>query len=156
MLIVDSQCVSTNMQKCEDKGFNGGKHRKGKKRTIVTDTLGMLWNVIVEGANMPEKTGAIQALCTLPSMPRLEKILFDQGYIGEWLRPIEKLLDCKTHIVEKDGLGFKVQQWRWIVERTFAWFSGYRRLSKDYESKTQHSESYLYFAMSRLILKRIC
>ena len=43
---------------------------------------------------------------------------------------------------------------RWIVERTFAWFNGYRRLSRDYEKKVGSSEAMIYLAMSQLMLRR--
>ena len=44
---------------------------------------------------------------------------------------------------------------RWVVERTFAWLNGYRRLSKDYEKLVEVSESMIYGAMIRLMLRRI-
>jgi putative transposase len=50
--------------------------------------------------------------------------------------------------------GFDVLPKRWIVERTFAWFSPYRRLSKDYEYYTTSSEAMIYLTSIRLMLKR--
>jgi len=43
---------------------------------------------------------------------------------------------------------------RWVVERTFAWFNGYRRLSRDYEAKTTSSEAMIYLGMIQLMLRR--
>jgi transposase len=51
--------------------------------------------------------------------------------------------------------GFKLQPIRWIVERTFAWIGKYRRLSKDYEFKIDHSENFIYLAMIRNMLRKI-
>lgn len=51
--------------------------------------------------------------------------------------------------------GFHVLPFRWIVERTFAWLSRYRRLSKDYEETISSSESWLWLAMSRLLIARL-
>ena len=51
--------------------------------------------------------------------------------------------------------GFVVQAKRWIVERTFAWFGKFRRLSKDYELVTLTSLSMMYLVMIRLMCKRI-
>ncbi len=51
--------------------------------------------------------------------------------------------------------GFHVIPRRWVVERTFAWLSHNRRLSKDYERLTTTSEAWIYLAMSRLMLRRL-
>ena len=60
-------------------------------------------------------------------------------------------------IVEKLGgqQGFVVLPKRWIVERTLAWMSRQRRLSRDYERLTQTSEAFVYVAMIRLMVKRL-
>jgi len=50
---------------------------------------------------------------------------------------------------------FKVIPRRWVVERTFAWLGRYRRLSKDYEYLPETEESFIYTAMTRLMLKRL-
>ena len=55
----------------------------------------------------------------------------------------------------EDAVGFEVQPHRWIVERTFAWFMLYRRLSKDDEFYTETSEGMVYLASIRLMLRRL-
>jgi putative transposase len=51
--------------------------------------------------------------------------------------------------------GFQVLPKRWVVERTFAWFEWYRRLSRDYERLLECSESMIYLASIRIMLRRI-
>ena len=51
--------------------------------------------------------------------------------------------------------GFEVLPRRWVVERTFAWFGRYRRLSKDYEYLPRTSETMLYIAMINIMLRRL-
>jgi len=51
--------------------------------------------------------------------------------------------------------GFAVLPHRWVVERTLAWLNQNRRLSKDYEELPSTSETFVYVAMPRLMLKRL-
>ncbi|MBK4361801.1 transposase [Candidatus Hamiltonella defensa] len=44
---------------------------------------------------------------------------------------------------------------RWIVERTFAWLNGFRRLAKDVEILTSTAENIVRIAMVRLTLAKI-
>ncbi|CDH45323.1 transposase (fragment) [Candidatus Contendobacter odensis Run_B_J11] len=57
--------------------------------------------------------------------------------------------------IVKKKKGFHVLPRRWVVERTFAWLNRYRRLSKDYERKPTSSQSHVYVASIRLMLRRI-
>lgn len=61
----------------------------------------------------------------------------------------------RLEIVRKLAPGFKLLPHRWVVERTFAWLGRYRRLAKDYEVTTAHSEAFIYLAASRLMLRRL-
>jgi transposase len=64
---------------------------------------------------------------------------------------LSHLKDLGQEVIEN----FKIQPKRWIVERTFAWLGKYRRLSKDYEYNTGCSESLIYLAMTRNMLKQL-
>lgn len=72
----------------------------------------------------------------------------------EW---VEHFCHWVLEIVKRsdDVRGFKVLPHRWVVERTLAWLGRYRRLSKDYEHLPQTSESMIYAAMIRLMLRRL-
>jgi transposase len=70
----------------------------------------------------------------------------------------ESIKDVRAYCIEKGidlGEGFKVLPRRWVVERTFAWFNKYRRLSKDYELSIKSSAAFIWTAMLRLLVKRI-
>jgi transposase len=60
-----------------------------------------------------------------------------------------------SHFMPGEPKKFEVLPWRWIVERTFAWLGRYRRLSKDYEGSSESSESWIYIAMTHLMLRRL-
>ncbi len=83
----------------------------------------------------------------------------DSGYQGAWvawvkqLRPYGKL---HMEIVKRsDQPGFQLARKRWIVERTFSWLFKSRRLCRDYERNTAHSEAMIYISMTHLMLHRL-
>jgi putative transposase len=91
---------------------------------------------------------------------RLRLLWADQAYrgdLGAWLwglRPWRKV--CLEIVKRPEGIkGFLLLPKRWIVERTFAWLSRYRRLSKDYEYLTQTSETMIRVAMIHVMVRRL-
>jgi putative transposase len=134
---------------------------KGRKRHLLVDTLGLVLKVVVSAANVSDPAGARligQAVRWFgPSLPRLEKIWADSAFAGtleEWLH---EHLGWTLEIVQRppEQQGFEVHPHRWIVERTFAWWEGFRRLTKDVEYQVESSESMIYAAMSQLMLRRL-
>lgn len=134
---------------------------KGRKRHLLVDTLGLMLKVIVSAADVSDPAGGRlvgQALRWLgPSLPRLEKVWADSAYAGtveDWLR---EQLGWTVEIVRRppEQQGFQVHPHRWIVERTFAWWEGFRRLAKDVEYQVESSEAMIYAAMSHLMLRRL-
>ena len=140
-------------------GYDGGKKVKGRKRHILVDTLGNLLDVVVTAANINDRTGATALLNKVERQIaiRLLKIWVDKGYQGDlelWFNN-EWQIALEVVSAEKGSVGFRVQPRRWVVERTFAWFSKYRRLSKDYEFDIQSSEGFIYLASIRTLLRRL-
>jgi len=88
---------------------------------------------------------------------RLRKVWVDGGYRGavlEWVK--ERFRYCLEVVLRCDDVkGFVVLPKRWVVERTFAWLSNHRRLSKDYERFTKTSETMIQIAMIRLMIRRL-
>lgn len=156
LLILDSQSSKTSKQ-CVEKGFDGGKRVKGRKRQILVDTLGFLWGIDITPANVHDTEGGINAVCSLPlSMERLKKIVVDQGYAGDsFLELVRRLTGAEVEVVARLGDGFTVLPKRWIVERSFAWLEDYRRLTRDFECLVSNSISLITLAFSRLLLKRL-
>ncbi len=132
-----------------------GKKIRGRKRHILVDTEGNLLKVVVHRANMPDRDGAAFVLEDVhATFPRLEKIWADQGYNGGLSDEIYERDHIVLEVVGKPAgqKGFVVVPRRWVVERTFAWLSKYRRLSKDYEHRVEYSEAWVYIAsISRML-----
>ena len=88
-------------------------------------------------------------------MPGLKYIFADSAYGGKLINYTRNLLGCLLLVVSKVSRKFEVLPFRWIVERTFAWFANYRGLSKDYESSTKSSEGVIYIAILHLMLNKL-
>jgi len=156
----DSQSIKTATQG-EDVGFDGHKKITGRKRHLLVDTLGLIIAVVVTAANMDDRQGlvALMQRYFASGVTRLRTIWVDGGYDAQWLRDWVRGLK-RTHkvdleVVEHIGKGFQVVPYRWVVERTFAWWLNDRRHSRDYETLTTSSEAMIQISMIRLLLKRL-
>lgn len=123
----------------------------------MVDTLGMLWGVVVHSASIQDRDGAkLLFFKTRHLFTKLKLIWADGGYRGKLIEWVDKFFTWKLEIVQKETTGeFIVLPKRWIVERTFAWLSTSRRLSKDYELLPESSESWIYLSMIRLMVARL-
>jgi transposase len=159
-MIVDSQ--SAKSAECgEQRGYDGNKKIIGRKRNLVVDTLGLVVMTKVTPANVQDVHAGKQVLSDLAQNPaliaRLQKIFADGGYRGELVEWVSTELHAVLEIVlkVKGQKGFQALPKRWVVERTFAWISRYRRLARDYERLAETSEALIYIAMIRLGLRRL-
>ena len=145
-LLVDSQSVKTHCEG-EARGFHGGKKIKGRSRQIAVDTGGRLWGVHVHAANQADtKEGCVLADLVLPGLSSVTALCADAGYRGTFVEHLQTRWKKAVHISTKIKDGFAVIPKRWIVERSFGWFNGQRRLSKDYEKITAHAEAMILIA----------
>src|SRR5262249_16850958 len=116
--------------------------------------------VVVHPANVQDYHAAPAVLAKAKErFPRLQLIFADGIYARDYL-PIRILaaFNIILEIVQRlaGSVGFKVLPQRWKVERTFAWLSRNRRLSRDYERNPSVSETMIHVAMTKLMLKRLC
>ena len=118
-------------------------------------------------------------------LPRLSHLWVDAAYQGRGKDWVEKVLGLSVEVVHrtpkpipekvamrwaeewsKEGREIDWQKWlprqgfevlprRWVVERTFAWLSQNRRMSKDYERLCATAEAFVYVAMTRLMVRRL-
>jgi putative transposase len=156
--IIDSQSAPTT-ESGGPRGIDAGKRVKGRKRHIVTDSVGNLLAVQVHEANIQDPHGAVPLLRALRRrFPRLGHIFADRIYRGQQLR--NAIADCgpwSIEIVERPpGVkGFQLLPRRWVVERTFAWLGRNRRLAKDFEATIASATAWLILASIRLLSRRL-
>lgn len=155
--VIDSQSTPTTQG--GPRGYDAGKRVKGRKRHIVTDTNGLLLAVHVHPANIQDNHGAVPLLRQLRrSYPGLGHIFADRIYRGRQLR--DALADSGPWTIEiverpKGVKGFQLLPRRWVVERSFAWLTGARRLARDFERSTQSEATWLLIAHLRILLRRL-
>ncbi len=154
---MDSQSVKTAFTADADTvGFDGGKRIKGRKRNIVTDTLGLLIAVIVTAAGTYDgHTGRHLIDHLHEHQPDVVKAWADGNY--RRLEPHATARGIDLEITTK-GLGtpgFKPLWQRWKTERTLGWLDRSRRLARDYETTTRSSESQIHWTMNGLMLRKL-
>jgi putative transposase len=160
--IVDSQSVKSAAMVSEAVGYDAAKLIKGRKRHLTVDTLGLVLRVFVSAASVGEREGAKRVLKRVKRMgkavSRLPTIWVDGGYNGNpFLMWVMDVCHWVVQVVlrSEQAKGFVLLKKRWVVERTFAWLMGSRRLVRDYELLPQTSETLIYIAMIRLMLRRL-
>ena len=154
---LDSQSVKTTAVGGE-RGFDNGKKVKGRKRHLLVDTLGLVLAVVVTAASVSDAKGARKLFAKMGGgCKKLRRIWVDGSYRGKLLTWVSEhcwfLLEPVLRSEEQKG--FVLLKRRWVVERTFAWLTQCRRLSKDYERLPVSSEAMIELAMTRLMIRRL-
>jgi putative transposase len=158
---IDSQSVQTAEQG-DERGDDGGKNIPGRQRHSSVDVVGMLLLVFVRSAAIDDAVAAPEILKPLgrATYPRLEGIWADNKYHNHALNPwieTESPGNWRLEVGRRPegSTGFVLLPKRWVVERTLAWLGRCRRNSKDYERRTDSSESMLRISAIHLMLKRL-
>jgi putative transposase len=139
-------------------GFDGHKRVNGRKRHILTDTLGLLIAVVVTAAGVQDRDGAVALVRKARARGRrlLALIWADNVYEGRWTG-WARALGITIQIVRRcdSTAEFKVLPRRWVVERTFAWITRRRRCARDYERKPSHHAAMVQWAAILQMTRRL-
>jgi putative transposase len=156
--VIDSQSVKTT-ESGGPRGYDAGKKTKGRKRHIITDTLGLMLFVLVHTADIQDRDGAPELLKAIRyRFPWLRHVFADGGYAGEKLHnALRGNGDWTIEIIKRcdAAKGFEVLPRRWVVERTFGWFGRCRRLAKDWEHSINSAAAWINIASIRIMIRRL-
>jgi transposase len=158
-VIMDSRTVQSTPESGARAGYDGHKKRKGSKVHIAVDTLGHLLALHVTPANEQDRqqvgqlAKAVQEVVEEP----VQIAFVDQGYTGE-----QPATDAAEHGLRLEVVkhheakrGFVLLPRRWVVERSFAWATRFRRLAKDYERLQSTFANYHWLAFATLMLANL-
>lgn len=145
----------------------------GRKRHILVDVEGIPVAMRVHSAGIQDRKGLHDLLDVVPpERTELAHLWADSGYTGTGITTARRhglRLEVVRRTSEntyrrwqgpqmkmfKSPRGFTLVRRRWVVERTFAWLSRNRRLSKDYEGTIEASEGWLWVAALRMLTGRL-
>jgi putative transposase len=158
---IDSQTVKTS-ERSNSRGYDGCKKITGRKRNIAVDTLGLLLAVTVTIASIDDAYAARPVMKQLSQskQPRLLVVYADSKYHNHALRAWiahQKNIAWQLEVIRRPSgaKGFVLLPKRWVVERSFSWLGRWRRLSRDYEHRTESSEAMVQVASIGRMLRRL-
>ena len=135
--ILDSRTLRSSPESGERAGYDGAKRKRGSKLHLAVDTLGHLLALHVTPADSDDRAevgrlaGAVQAA----TGESVDLAYVDQGFSGKTAATAARAQGIELEVVKlpEAKKGFVLLPRRWVVERSFAWATRFRRLVKDYE-----------------------
>jgi transposase len=156
--IIDSQSVKgADTVGKASRGYDANKKVNGRKRFIVTDTLGLLLVVCVMAASVQDRDGAKTTLLSAYLFTPVRFVYADAGFAGLLVDWCQRILATALHVVRKapGQQGFAVIARRWVVERSLAWLTLHRRLARDYERHPATAEAMIRWAAISGMVRRL-
>ncbi len=156
--IFDSRTLQSSPESGTRAGYDGAKRKRGSKVHLAVDTLGHLLALHVTSANEQDREQVEQLAAQVQDVTgqSVELAYVDQGYTGE--QPAE---DAAQHGIQLEVIklpqakkGFVLLPRRWVVERSFAWTTRFRRLARDYERLPETLAGLHFLAFAILMLRR--
>jgi putative transposase len=158
---LDSQSVKTTEMGGPERGDDGGKKIKGRKRHLLVDTLGLLMAIVITSAGLDDGVAALTLLGQVQpqDFPRLVTIFADTKYhnhdLEAWMAEHRADWSITVKTRPEGAKGFTPLEKRWVIERTNAWHGRYRRNSKDYERRVASSAAMIQISDIHLMLNRL-
>jgi transposase len=135
--ILDSRTLQSTPESGGRAGYDGAKRRKGSKVHVAVDTLGHLLALLVTPANEQDRAqvGELAQMVQGVTGQNVQIAFVDQGYTGDVPAQAAQAQGMQLEVVKlpQAKRGFVLLPRRWVVERSFAWTTRFRRLVRDYE-----------------------
>jgi transposase len=137
--VFDSQTLQSTPESGGHAGYDGAKRRKGSKVHAAVDTLGHLLALVATPADAQDRAQVAELSRRVQAVTdaAVEVAFVDQGYTGP-----APAVDAAAHGIRLEVVklpdakrGFVLLPRRWVVERSFAWKTRFRRLVRDYERR---------------------
>ena len=175
--VLDAQSTRHSPQGGEH-GFDAGKKIKGRKRSLVVDTLGLLLAVSVASAGLQDRDAAVSALTAAKAKyTSLTTLFVDGAYAGQWAQAMQVRHAIRVEVVRSPANrnvgawrmpaqgdlftvptrpdGFIPLAKRWVVERTHAWNERARRLIMHHDRLNHVAEAWVWLTEARLLVRRL-
>lgn len=158
-VVLDGRTVQSTPESGQRAGFDGHKRKQGSKVHAAVDTLGSLLALVVTPADEQERAQVEQLAAKVQEVTgeNVEVAFADQGYTGQAAAEAAEQHGLKLVVVKHPEAkrGFVLLPKRWVVERSFAWTSRFRRLAKDYERLADTLRGLHFLAFACLLLHRL-
>jgi transposase len=154
-VVIDSRsCRSA--PSCFDRGIDGGKKIRGVKIHVAVDKYGIPLAIDVSPANRHDTKGIVPVLRTLAGGGFKGPAIGDLGYRGERLANMGETLGITVKAIARGRAGrFVPAGICWVVERSFAWLSRYRRLNTIFERSKEHLIAFVAIAFISILARRL-
>ena len=140
-------------------GIDGNKKVNGRKQHVVTDSLGLVIGAAVHPANVHDSKGVMLVLEGLRGASRrLTRVIADGGRGGGLADRVMERLGARLEVTKQPklpGRDFVPAGRRWVAGRTFAWMENFRRLTIDYEFRSDSTVAMIYLANCRIALNKV-
>lgn len=156
--ILDSRTLRSSPESGTRAAYDGAKRKKGSKLHLAVDTLGHLLALHVTPANADDRAEVARLAKAVQAATgsSVSVAFVDQGYTGKKAEQAAKEHGIKLEVVKlpETKRGFVLLPRRWVVERSFAWATRFRRLVKDYERYASTLADLHLVAFACLMLKQ--
>jgi transposase len=154
-VVIDSRSCRSKPS-CFDRGIDGGKQVRGVKIHVAVDKYGIPLAIDVSPANRHDTKGIVPVLRSLANSGFRGPALDDLGYRSKTLAKAGQALGVTVEAIARGRNGrFVPAGICWVVERSFAWLSRYRRLNTIFERSKEHLIAFVEIALISILARRL-